>query len=110
MSSVLSHPQAHCLLFKGLTEKQAPHLRDLNSRVTAGGKGVTTKEYCFIFFSMWPYVRLLICTYIMYVHEGLGQRNKEHSTYMSEKGKMCQGTEEALLILWGTGVVDRGPL
>lgn len=29
---------------------------------------------------------------------------------MLEKGKMCQGTEEALLILWGAGAVDRGPL
>lgn len=35
-------------------------------------------------------------------------KSEEHSTYI-RRGKGCQGTEEALLILGGAGVVNRGP-
>ena len=52
-----------------------------------------------------------VCTYIIHVHRSKGQKTKEqHTTHALGRGKGCQGTEEALLILRGAGVVNRGPL
>lgn len=40
-----------------------------------------------------------VCTYIIHVHQGMGQKNKEYNTYIRKGGMSVRGTEEALLIL-----------
>lgn len=97
-------PRAHGAPLGAATgDKQ---LKDLHIGMTAGEEGANGKGVpsCI----MWPYVCVCVCTYIIHVHQSIGQRER-NTTHTLGRRKGCQGTKEALLILGGAGVVNRGP-
>lgn len=82
-ASATSQTQAHGVPL-GAWLKNKPRLRDLHSGVTAGGEGSNHKGEPI------RIVCMHVCTYIIHVHKGIGQKKKEHNTYI-RKGKRASG-------------------
>lgn len=107
-ASATRQAQAHSVP-SGAWLKNKPRLRDLHSGVTAGGEGPTTKEYPFVACGhMCVCVCMHVCTYIIHVHQGMGQKNEEHNTYI-RKGKRVSGDWRGPAYPWGRRCCQQRP-
>lgn len=108
-ASATCQAQAHGVP-SGAWLKNKPQLRDLHSGVTAGGEGPTTKESPFgACGHMCACVSIHACIYIIHVHLGIGQKNKEHNKYI-KKGNRVSRDWGGPAYPWGRRCCQQRPL
>lgn len=93
--------------FRGLTEKQTP-TEGFTQRGDCWRRVQPQRSTHLYHVAICVHVCMHVCTYIIHVHYSIGQRVR-NTTHTLGRGKGCQGTEEAPLILGGAGVVNGGP-
>lgn len=95
--------------FRGLTEKQTT-AEGFTQRGDCWRRRANHKEYPFVACGhMCACVSMHVCTYIIHVQWGTGQRNKEHNTYI-RNGKRVSWDRRGPAYPWGRRCCQQRPL